>query len=117
MTCADTMEHPGLYRSRNRLIFGVCAGFAEYMNLSVFWMRVLTLGAFICTGLWPVGALYLLAALMMKRSPYARRRCGHQRTYEERARKTFDSMDQRLRRMEEKVMHKARDWDRRLYED
>ena len=117
MSCAGSIEHPGLYRSRNKLVFGVCAGFAEYLNLSVFWTRMLVLGIFVCTGLWPVGALYLVAALLMKRSPYPPSRCNTQPTYEHRARSAFESLDQRLRRMEDKVLHKARDWDRRLYED
>ena len=30
----------GLYRSRDGMIAGVCAGLAEYFDLSVFWTRV-----------------------------------------------------------------------------
>ena len=62
----------GLYRSRNGMIAGVCAGIAEYFDLSVFWMRVVAVGLLVCTGIWPVVFLYLLAALMMKKDPYVR---------------------------------------------
>lgn len=59
----------GLYRSRGGILFGVCKGLADYFDLSVFWTRVLVTVAFVMTGLWPVGVLYLLAALLMKPEP------------------------------------------------
>jgi len=58
-----------LYRSRGGLVLGVCRGVAEYMNLSVFWTRVVAVGLLVLTGLWPVVGVYLLAALLMKREP------------------------------------------------
>ena len=61
--------HTGLYRSRDGVFFGVCRGLAEYFDLSVFWMRVLVLVGFILSGFFPIGALYLLAALLMKPGP------------------------------------------------
>lgn len=68
--CYERSYSPsGIYRSRNGLIFGVCRGLAERFNLSVFWVRVLVIAAFIFTGFWPVGAIYLLAALLMRREP------------------------------------------------
>lgn len=62
----------GLYRSRNGLIAGVCAGLAEYFDLSVFWMRVIAVVLLLCSGIWPVLVVYVIAALMMKKSPYLR---------------------------------------------
>ena len=59
----------GLYRSRNGILFGVCKGLAQYFDLSVFWTRVVAVIVLICTGLWPVAGLYLLAALLMKPEP------------------------------------------------
>lgn len=64
------LERRGLYRSRNNIFFGVCAGLAEYFDISVFWSRVVAVGLLICTGFWPVGAIYLVAALLMKKDPY-----------------------------------------------
>ncbi len=58
---------PGLYRSRDGILFGVCKGFADYFDLSSFWVRMVTLGAFILTGFFPTVVVYLLAALMMKK--------------------------------------------------
>lgn len=65
-------SHTGLYRSRDGVIFGVCRGLAEYFDVSVFWTRMITLGALIFTGFFPVGLAYLLAGLLMKKEPYVR---------------------------------------------
>lgn len=65
-------SHTGLYRSRDGVLFGVCRGIAEYLDISVFWTRAITLGALIFTGFFPVGFAYLVAALLMKKEPYVR---------------------------------------------
>lgn len=62
----------GLYRSRDGMIAGVCAGLAEYFDFSVFWTRAIAVGLFLCSGIWPVLVVYVIAALMMKKSPYVR---------------------------------------------
>jgi phage shock protein C len=59
----------GLYRSRNGVLAGVCAGVAEYFDLSVFWLRVIMVFAFVLTGFFPVVFLYVLMALLMKPEP------------------------------------------------
>ena len=64
--------HPGLYRSRKGVLFGVCRGTAECFDISVFWTRVAAVIALIATGLWPIAGLYLLAALLMKPDPLYR---------------------------------------------
>ena len=62
----------GLYRSRHGMIAGVCAGLAEYFDLSVFWARVAAVALLLCSGIWPVVIVYVIAALMMKKNPYIR---------------------------------------------
>lgn len=59
----------GLYRSRDGALLGVCRGIAEYFDISVFWTRVIVVVTFILTGFFPIVALYLLAALLMKPEP------------------------------------------------
>ena len=59
----------GLYRSRDGILFGVCRGIAEYFDISVFWTRVLTTIGLIMTGFFPIGVVYILAALLMKPEP------------------------------------------------
>ena len=59
----------GLYRSRDGVLFGVCRGLADYFDISVFWTRVIVLVSFIVSGFFPVGAAYILGALLMKPAP------------------------------------------------
>jgi phage shock protein C len=68
----DYPSRPGLYRSRDGILAGVCAGIADYFDFSVCWTRVVVVVAFILTGLWPVGIVYIVAAMMMKKEPYSR---------------------------------------------
>lgn len=65
-------EGGGLYRSRDGMIAGVCAGLAEHFDLSVFWTRAIAVAFFLCTGIWPAVIAYIVAALMMKKTPYVR---------------------------------------------
>ena len=61
---------PRLYRSRRGIFLGVCRGIGEYLNLSIGWIRLLLVIAFIFTGFFPVVILYILAGLVMKKEPY-----------------------------------------------
>ncbi len=72
MSMSSLYEAPrrGLYRARDGILFGVCKGIANYLDLSVGWIRVLTVLAFIVSGFFPTAVLYILAALVMKKEPY-----------------------------------------------
>ncbi len=113
-------EHGTLYRSRRGLLFGVCRGVAERLDFSVFWTRVITLVAFVVTGFWPVGAAYLLAALLLKREPgrwepaYRKYTLDAQYGAARACRRAADTLDARLRRAESAAARKAEDWDARL---
>ena len=65
-------QSSGLYRSRNGMIAGVCAGLAEHFDFSVFWTRAIAVTFLLCTGIWPAVIVYVVAALMMKKTPYVR---------------------------------------------
>ncbi|MFP4501848.1 MAG: PspC domain-containing protein [Candidatus Hydrogenedentota bacterium] len=115
------------YRSRRGLIFGVCRGLAEHFNFSVFWTRVLVFAAFVFTGFWPVGALYFVLALLMRPEPVvAFRTEGEAEFYNSytasrkmalhRLKRTYEELDRRIQRMEDRVTDRSYDWERRLYE-
>lgn len=72
MAYDDDYGSRGLYRSRDGMIAGVCAGIAEHFDFSVFWTRVIAAGVIVCSGLWPGVFVYIIAALMMKKDPYYR---------------------------------------------
>jgi phage shock protein C len=118
-------KHSGPYRSRDGIFFGVCRGFADYFDFSAFWMRVICVTAFVLTGFYPVGIIYIVAALVMKLEPVLPlENDGDQEFYNSytssrpmalsRLRSTFDSLDKRIQRMESIVTARDYDWDQRL---
>ena len=115
----------GLYRSRNGLICGVCRGIAEYFDVSVFWTRFAVIVLFCVTGVWPLLGLYVLAALLMKPEPVVPFNSEADREFYDsytnsrsqalsRLKRTFESLEQRLRRLEDIITTKEYDWDRRM---
>lgn len=125
MTYSHVMSYDRPYRSRRGIVFGVCRGLAEYFNISVFWTRVLVLLALLFTGFWPVGVVYILAALLLKKEPYCPLEWRAAAEYcepkageglRERLRRRCDSIERRLQRMENRVTSPSYDWDRRLNE-
>ncbi len=58
-----------LYRSRDGILFGVCRGIAEWKDLPVGWVRFFTILAFMSTGFFPVGLIYLIAGLVLPIEP------------------------------------------------
>ncbi|MFO7784646.1 MAG: envelope stress response membrane protein PspC [Thermodesulfobacteriota bacterium] len=124
----DQIFRGGLYRSRRGAILGVCRGFAEYFDFSVFWTRAIVVVLLFLSGFWPITGLYFLAALLMKPEPVIPIETeDHQEFYDSyvhsshgavnRLKRRFDSLDKRVRRMEDSVTTREFDWDRRLNSD
>jgi len=120
-------ERKGLYRSRDGAVFGVLKGIAEYMDVSVFWLRVAVVVAFFITGLWPTVVLYIVAALLMKPEPVLPLRNEEDAEFYNsyvtsrtaalhRLKRTYDNLERRIRRMEDIVTNREYDWERRLSE-
>jgi phage shock protein C len=114
-----------LYRSRHGIIFGVCRGLAEYMNVSVFWTRVASLVLLFVTGIWPLLGLYILGAVLMKPEPVLPLENDQDREFYnsytssrtmalQRLKNAFDHLDRRVQRMENVVTSREYDWERRL---
>ena len=120
-------DRRGLYRSRSGIIFGVCKGIAGYLDVSVFWTRVIVVVGTIFTGVWPILVLYIVGAFLMKPEPVLPLETeSDQEFYNSyvssrtmalhRLKRTFDSLDRRLRRIEGIVTARDYDWERRLNE-
>jgi phage shock protein C len=59
-----------LYRSRrDRKLFGVAGGFAEYFNLDPALFRILFVGAVIFTGIFPGILFYIVCAIIVPEEP------------------------------------------------
>ena len=117
----------GLYRSRNGVIFGVCKGVSDYLDVSVFWTRVIAVLLFFFTGIWPVLGIYILAAFLMKPAPVVPFRGPEDAEFYnsytssrtmalQRLKRTFDNLDRRIQRIESIVTARDYDWERRLHE-
>lgn len=126
MTCSSNPEpRRGLYRSRHGVIFGVCRGIADYLDFSVFWMRIVTIVLLFWTGVLPVLGIYVIAALLMKPEPvlpfrdeadeeFYQTYAASRRMAVHRLKRTYDNLDRRIRRIESIVTARDYDWDRRL---
>jgi phage shock protein C len=115
----------GLYRSRNGIILGVCRGIAEYFDFSVFWTRAIVLILLFFSGLWPIMALYFVAALLMKPEPIMPIKSDDQQEFynsyiysrkgaTDRLKRRYENLERRIQRMEHTVTTKEFDWDRKL---
>ena len=115
----------GIFRSRHGIILGVCKGISESFDFSVFWVRVIFVITLLFSGLWPVIGIYFAAAFLMKPRPvkpletkeekdfydtYVNSRAGAIRTVKSR----FESLERRIRRMEDTVTTSEFEWDRKM---
>jgi len=127
MTWEYEKENKTLYRSRDGMILGVCKGIGEYLDFSVFWVRVIAVVALISTVFWPVTGLYFLAALLMKPEPVLPLKTDADEEFYHsystsrsmalrRLKRTFDNIDRRIRRMESIVTARDYDWENRFNE-
>ena len=116
-----------LYRSRKGMILGVCRGIAEHLDFSVFWMRVIAVITLFFTGFWPMILLYFIGGLLMKLEPVMPIDNDDDREFYDsytssrtmalqRLKRVFDSLDRRIRRVEDTVTAREYDWERRLRE-
>lgn len=118
-----------LYRSRNRVVFGICQGLADHFNLSVIWIRLGLVAVSLFSGIFPFPIFYLIAAFIIKDAPEGEQRNEPEPCYEEdyyetdvssrtlslrRLKNRFDSIESRIRRMENYVTNKSYDWERRF---
>ena len=115
----------GPYRARDGMILGVCAGLADYFDMSVFWIRVIAVVVMLVTGLWPIVGIYFVAALLMKPAPVMPLRTeadeefynsftSSRRMALHRLERTYERLDRRIRRMEGIVTQREYQWRQRL---
>ena len=97
---------------------------AEYLDFPVFWLRVLAVVSVFFAG--PITVpIYFVAAILMKPEPVLPLETDDDREFYysyvssrpmalHRLKQTYDSLERRLRRMEDIVTQKDYDWDSRL---
>ncbi len=114
----------GLYRARDGVILGVCGGLADYFNIRARWLRVAVVVIALMTRVLPMVGLYLLAAYLMRRRERScnsgsgrRRPRGDRGAFHgmaDRLKRRFESMESRLRRMEDTATAREFEWDRKM---
>ncbi|MBN1257048.1 MAG: PspC domain-containing protein [Planctomycetes bacterium] len=125
MTNQPYKKAGGPYRSRQGVLFGVCAGIAEHTGMNVTTVRILTVIIAIFTGGWMVPGLYFLAALLMKPEPVLPfKQEGEEEFYNsyatsrhaaiQRLKRIHDKLSRRIERMESAVTDREYDWHQRL---
>ena len=128
MTQFFERNYKRLYRSRSGMIFGVCKGLADTLNLSVAWVRIITVVCVIFTGIWPTAGIYLLAALLMKPEPvlpldtedaqeFYNSYVSSRTLAVHRLKRTFDNLNRRIQRLESTVTGREYNWEKRLNQD
>jgi phage shock protein C len=115
----------GIYRARGGVLLGVCQGIASYFDMSVFWVRMIWIIAFLLTGLWPVAGVYVILALLLKPEPvrpldsdgakeFYDSYASSPRNAAARLRRKFENLDRRIRRIEAHVTGRDFEWERRF---
>jgi len=114
-----------LYRSRNGLIMGLLKGIADRFDLSLFWLRFLTIITSFFTGFVPGIIIYAITSLLISKEPiiplntmaeaefydsYTHSRQGAIH----RVKRRFDKLEARIRRMESSVTDREFDWEHQL---
>ncbi|MBT4287614.1 MAG: PspC domain-containing protein [Deltaproteobacteria bacterium] len=114
-----------LYRSRNGLFMGLLKGIADRFDLSLFWLRFLTIIGSFFTGFVPGIIIYTITSLLISKEPviplnseaeaefydsYAHSRQGTIH----RVKRRFDRLEARIRRMESSVTDREFDWGHQL---
>jgi phage shock protein C len=104
---------------------GVCRGVGDYLNFSVFWIRVILVVLFLISGFWPVVVLYFVAGFLMKLEPVIRSHrhyeeepyCDYTRSRRPSSddmRRRRQTLERRLRDLESTVTSKEYDWEQKL---
>lgn len=121
-----SIRNGGIYRSRDGVLLGVCKGLAEHYNLSVFWVRLGLVIAFLLSGFWPVIGIYIVASLLMKPRPVKPIETDEEqefydsyvnspRSAAQRLRRKYENLERRIRRMEDKVTGRDFEWERKFH--
>jgi phage shock protein C len=66
----EHLNNKKLYRSpKDALIFGVCAGLANYLRVDVVFVRLVLIALAFLSGWWPMLFVYVIALLLVPVDP------------------------------------------------
>lgn len=103
----------GWHRSEKGIFLGICKGLAEWRDVPVFWIRFAMVALTIFTFPLPI-FIYIFLAFI---TPKARKDGWTPKNSEYRTvNQTLDSLERRTRRVEDAVVNRETDWDRRFHD-
>lgn len=122
---SENRTRHGMYRSRQGVFLGVCRGLAEHFDFSTFWIRAGFIVMFLLTGFWPVMAIYIVAALLMKPRPVKPINNEEEQEFydsyvtspssaAQRLKRQFEKLDRRINRMEDTVTSREFEWEQKF---
>jgi len=114
-----------LFRSRDRVVMGVCKGISDYFQVPVFWVRTIFVLALFGSGLWPVIVIYIVASFLMKPTPIKPLEADGEKDFSDTSinsrtttistlKSRFDSLERRIRGMEDSVTASEFEWDQKM---
>ena len=115
----------GPFRARDGMIMGVCKGLADYLNIRPLVLRLVAVLLMLATAFWPVVLIYLIIGFILKPEPvlplnddgereFYSSYAGSRKMAITRLKGTFDRLDRRIRRLEDRVTSRDFDWQRRF---
>lgn len=118
-------DERGLYRARDGAVLGVCKGLADYFDFKVGRVRFITVLILILSGVWPIVAIYFIASLLMKPEPVRPLETEDEKEFYNsylhsrhgvagRIKRRYESLERRIRRLEDAVTAREFDWDRKF---
>lgn len=102
------------YRSRDGIFLGLCKGLAEWRDVPVFWIRLGMVALTIFTFPVPV-IIYLIVAMCVAKAPKPEATDTPAQNFSG-VGKVLDSLERRTRRIEDAVVNRETDWDRRFHD-
>lgn len=109
----DQKRPSSWYRSQNGIFLGICKGLAEWRDVPVFWVRFALIAFTIL--MFPIAAfLYIVLAFIIPKEP--KESWEPQDPDYRSVSQTLDSLERRTRRVEDAVVDRETDWDRRFHD-
>ncbi|MGB0369865.1 MAG: PspC domain-containing protein [Opitutales bacterium] len=102
------------YRSEGGIFLGLCKGLAEWRDVPVFWVRFAMVIFTVFTFPLPV-FLYIVLAFIISKAPEQQSWKPENSEYRS-VSQTLDSLERRTRRVEDAVVNRETDWDRRFHD-
>ena len=112
----------GWYRSKEGMFLGICKGLADWKDIPVFWIRLtlILITVVVFNIALPIAVLiYMAMAFFIPKAPEKTHVIKNHDTIvpsASRVSSMLDSLERRTQRVEDAVVNRETDWDRRFHD-